>query len=106
MEKVDASDLLAQLAFTADMPEADFKATEQSSVKTDFCALLKVAIDHVNDIRDKAYALGTSRETGDPNVSLTEMMAALQKADVSFQAMSEVHDKLVSAYRDVMNMPI
>jgi flagellar hook-basal body complex protein FliE len=33
-------------------------------------------------------------------------MIASQKATVSFQAMVQVRNKLVDAYRDVMNMPI
>jgi len=33
-------------------------------------------------------------------------MIASQKASVSFQAMVQVRNKLVDAYKDVMNMPI
>ncbi|MGZ5030965.1 MAG: flagellar hook-basal body complex protein FliE, partial [Methylobacter sp.] len=43
---------------------------------------------------------------GDTNVSLAEVMVASQKASVSFQAMLQVRNKLVEAYKDVMNMPI
>jgi flagellar hook-basal body complex protein FliE len=38
--------------------------------------------------------------------SLPEVMIALQKANLSFQAMTEVRNRLVSAYQDIMNMPI
>ena len=106
MEKVDASELLSQLKSMADMAKTDFKATEQPSARTDFGALLKGAIDHVNDIQTKADQLETSFESGDSNVSLVEVMVALQKANVSFQAMTEVRNKLVNAYQDIMNMPM
>jgi flagellar hook-basal body complex protein FliE len=33
-------------------------------------------------------------------------MISLQKANVSFQAMVQVRNKLVSAYHDVMNMQV
>jgi flagellar hook-basal body complex protein FliE len=33
-------------------------------------------------------------------------MLAVQKADLSFRAMTEVRNKLVDAYRDIMNMPL
>jgi flagellar hook-basal body complex protein FliE len=39
-------------------------------------------------------------------VNLPEVMIALQKASLSFQAMTEVRNKLVNAYQDIMNMPI
>jgi len=35
-----------------------------------------------------------------------EVMIALQKANLSFQAMTEVRNRLVSAYQEIMNMPI
>jgi flagellar hook-basal body complex protein FliE len=43
---------------------------------------------------------------GEPNVDLTEVMVAVQKASLSFQAMTQVRNKLVQAYQDVMNMPV
>jgi flagellar hook-basal body complex protein FliE len=33
-------------------------------------------------------------------------MIALQKSSVSFQAMTEVRNKMVEAYKEIMNMPI
>ena len=38
--------------------------------------------------------------------SLTDVMVAQQKASVSFQATLQVRNKLVEAYKDVMNMPM
>lgn len=106
MEKVDASDLLAQLKAMAAMAKTDFKAAEQSPSKADFGALLKGAIDHVNDSQMNAFHLEKAFEKGDPNVNLVEVMVALQKANLSFQAMTEVRNKLVSAYQDIMNMQV
>jgi flagellar hook-basal body complex protein FliE len=33
-------------------------------------------------------------------------MVNLQKADLSFQQMTQVRNKLVSAYQTIMNMPV
>ena len=33
-------------------------------------------------------------------------MVAMQKANISFQAVVQVRNKLVSAYQDIMNMPV
>jgi flagellar hook-basal body complex protein FliE len=33
-------------------------------------------------------------------------MVAMQKANISFQAMVQVRNKLVSAYQEVMNMQV
>jgi flagellar hook-basal body complex protein FliE len=39
-------------------------------------------------------------------VNLPEVMIAWQKASLSFQAMTEVRNRLVNAYQEIMNMPI
>jgi flagellar hook-basal body complex protein FliE len=33
-------------------------------------------------------------------------MVAVQKADLSLRALTEVRNKLVDAYKDIMNMPV
>ena len=43
---------------------------------------------------------------GDPNVSLVDTMVAAQKAGLAFDATLQVRNKLVEAYKDIMNMPI
>jgi flagellar hook-basal body complex protein FliE len=48
----------------------------------------------------------SSFERGDENIDLAQVMIAAQKSSVSFQAMVEVRNKLVEAYKDVMNMPV
>jgi flagellar hook-basal body complex protein FliE len=45
-------------------------------------------------------------ETGASDIKLADVMVATQKASVSFQAMLQVRNKLVEAYKDVMNMPM
>ena len=72
----------------------------------DFRDLLKQSIDAVNDTQQSASALRTSFERGDEGVDLAEVMIAAQKSSLSFQAMVEVRNKLVDAYKDVMNMPV
>jgi flagellar hook-basal body complex protein FliE len=74
--------------------------------RTDFSQLLKDSINQVNETQKSASGLATAFEAGDPNVNLSEVMIALQKASVSFQAMTQVRNNLVSAYKEVMNMPV
>ncbi len=72
----------------------------------DFASLLKQSIDSVNTSQQTAGKLSQAFEIGDADVSLAEVMIASQKADISFQAMVQVRNKLVEAYKDVMNMPL
>lgn len=80
------------------------QAGENSGVN--FSEILKTSINEVNEVQSDAANLVKAFEQGDPNVDITEVMVALQKASVSFQAMTQVRNKLVSAYQDIMNMPL
>ena len=81
-------------------------APPASETQGGFGELLKASMDAVNDAQTKASDMAAALERGDKNVQLPEVMIALQKASLSFQAMTEVRNRLVSAYQEVMNMPI
>lgn len=71
-----------------------------------FSSALKQALDGVNSAQKHADGLATQFQFDNPNVTLEETMVALQKASISFQAVVQVRNKLVSAYQDVMNMSV
>ena len=72
----------------------------------DFGNTLKNAVDNVNDQQMQAKELQVAYEQGDPRVDLTQVMISMQKASLSFQAMTQVRNRLVSAYEDIMKMPV
>jgi flagellar hook-basal body complex protein FliE len=79
---------------------------EKASGNTDFSELLQQSIASINDSQLSASKMATEFEMGATNISLADVMVANQKASVSFQAMLQVRNKLVEAYKDVMNMPM
>lgn len=72
----------------------------------DFAEMLKNAIDKVNETQKTASALRESYEMGDPEVDITQVMIASQKSTVAFEAMTQVRNKLVTAYQEIMRMPV
>ncbi|MBY5921303.1 flagellar hook-basal body complex protein FliE [Ferrimonas balearica] len=72
----------------------------------DFSAFLTDAIDHVNGLQMNASDLATRLELGDTRVSLSDTMIAKEKAGVAFEATVQVRNKLVEAYKEIMNMPV
>jgi flagellar hook-basal body complex protein FliE len=74
--------------------------------RPDFSKLLSDSIDQVNSLQQEASSMKTSFETGDSNIDIPEVMIAVQKASVSFEAITEVRNKLLSAYQEVMNMQV
>lgn len=72
----------------------------------EFSELLAQAIEKVSDAQTSAAGMAQAFELGETDATLAEVMIALQKASLSFQAMTEVRNRLVSAYQEIMNMPI
>ena len=72
----------------------------------DFTALMQDSIDAVNASMMEAKAKASAFESGNPQVSLTEVMVATQRAGLEFQAMTEVRNKLLTAYQEIMSMPV
>lgn len=108
MSNIEINALLAQMRTTASRLETSLPAgsgVQESSGDT-FKNLLKDSISSVNSTAQTAATMAASFEQGDPDTSLTEVMLQLQKADLSFRAMTEVRNKLVTAYQEIMNMPV
>jgi flagellar hook-basal body complex protein FliE len=80
-------------------------ATQQSG-PSEFANILSKGIDQVNQMDQKATQLATAFQRGDPGVQLPQVMIEMQKASVSFRALTEVRNRLVTAYQDIMNMQI
>lgn len=81
-------------------------AAATSATAPGFGAMFSQAINKVAETQQSAGTLSRSFEQGDPGVSLTQVMVATQKASVSFQAMTQVRNKLIDAYQEVMNMQV
>ena len=72
----------------------------------DFAKILQNSIDQVNQTQQQAEGMAANFAAGDGNTNLQDVMISLQKANISFQEMVQVRNKLVSAYHDVMNMQV
>lgn len=104
MSTPEINQVLAQMrvARAQAMDGAGMPETSQG----DFGDLLKRSINAVNETQQDASSLRTAFEQGEEGLDLAEVMIAVQKSSISFQAMVEVRNKLVDAYKDVMNMPV
>jgi len=66
----------------------------------------KNAIQSVSDSQMHSAELKNAFEVGDPRVSLEQVTIASQQASLGFEAMLQVRNKLVDAYKEIMNMPV
>ena len=71
-----------------------------------FSDMLGQAVNKVHETQQASSQLSTAFEIGKSGVDLTDVMIAKEKAGVSFQAITQVRNKLVQAYQDIMQMPV
>jgi flagellar hook-basal body complex protein FliE len=109
MSQMEINNILAQIrslsaqtkVSTAQAPQA-----QQTQGPSEFANIMKSGLDVVNQNQAKADQMTDAFSRGAPGVELPQVMLATAKASVSFHALSEVRNRLVSAYQDIMNMQL
>jgi flagellar hook-basal body complex protein FliE len=80
--------------------------TTGKSDSVSFASVLKGGIDEVNRMQQRARTTVEKFERGVPGVDLPQVMIDMQKSSVAFRGAVEVRNRVVSAYQDIMNMPV
>ena len=63
------------------------------------------ALSKVNELQTNSSAMTESYERGETS-DIAAVMLARQQASVGFEATLQVRNKLLSAYKDIMSMPV
>jgi flagellar hook-basal body complex protein FliE len=71
-----------------------------------FSSELQNSVRRINQLQQSAGASANALQRGDPGVALHEVMVDVQKAGIAFDMGVQVRNKLVNAYKDIMNMPV
>ncbi|MBV9843438.1 MAG: flagellar hook-basal body complex protein FliE [Sphingomonadaceae bacterium] len=72
---------------------------------SDFGSALKDALGKVNDLQNQSNDMQDQYERGE-TTDIAGVMLAREKASVGFEATLQVRNKLLSAYKDIMSMPV
>ncbi len=106
MDTKGIDQMLGLLRATAAQAGSKPQETPVAAGGVDFATVLQNSIEQVNQTQQQAETMAASFAAGDDNANLHEVMISPQKANVSFQEMVQVRNKLVTAYHDVMNMQV
>lgn len=71
-----------------------------------FAGELQASIQRINQLQQASAAKAEAFQAGDPGVELNDLMVDMQKASVAFQMGVQVRNRLVTAYKDIMNMQV
>lgn len=108
MDRISVENVLSQIRAMQDMAAGrPAAANAPKSVEGGgFSAALQAQIQQVNGAQHQAKNLAQAFESGSADVNLQDVMISMQKANISFQTMIQVRNRVVSAYQDIMNMQI
>ena len=84
---------------------AEGRSAQPEGEGPNFGDVLKKAIAEVNGLEKEADRQVVELATGRA-ANVHEAMLALQKADISFRLLMEIRDKLISAYQEIMRLPV
>jgi len=78
-------------------------SSPQEASGSSFDDVINEAISKVSQVQNDAdKAVGELTKGGD----VTSAILAVEKADMSFQLMVEIRNKLISTYEEIMRMPV
>ncbi|WP_066797924.1 flagellar hook-basal body complex protein FliE [Sphingomonas soli] len=80
-------------------------ASPAAAKPASFASTMEEALKSVNQAQQNASELSSAYERGE-TVDIAKVMLARQQASVGFEATLQVRNKLLSAYKDIMSMPV
>lgn len=104
MNEISPQQLLSQIRAMG----RDLQPVQQPEPQgtTNFGDMLETSLNAVSDAQQSASKLQVGFETGTGDATLAEVIIASRKASLSFSAATEVRNKLITAYQEIMNMPV
>lgn len=106
MDAIKLNTLLNELNRTAAVAGNRVENDPAIAGGSDFASMFKGMLNTVNQAQQNAAAMSRAFELGEDKADLAEVMINLQKSRLHFQTTLQVRNKLISAYQDIMNMPL
>ncbi len=79
--------------------------SQKTQGPADFGDLIRQTVDKVNSNQMASSQISAAYERGE-GVPLTDVVLAMQKSSLSFEATLQVRNKVLKAYEDILNMPV
>jgi len=109
MIETEISNVLSQIRSMStrmDQPLAADAAGPAAAGGAQFGDLVRNAVNQVSEQQQAAEALVEKFQAGDRNTSIADVVVQMQKASISFTAMTEARNRIIEAYREIMSMSV
>ena len=101
---ITAANAYAKLARLADPGANPLKQTTGDSAGPSFGTMVKEAINSVVEAGRKSDGQAQAMAAGKANI--VDVVTAVSETEVAVEAMVSIRDKVISAYEEIMRMPI
>jgi flagellar hook-basal body complex protein FliE len=113
MNTIDSSKLLAMRSQILQQNNALQRAASAGGIENGaapakeggFGDAMKTALTQVNSMQAQSSAMTEAYERGEVT-DIAQVMLARQQSSIGFEATLQVRNKLLSAYKDIMSMPV
>ena len=96
---------MRMLASQSQAPAPTVDSVNSSGPVSSFSDSMAASLKTVNETQLTSKSMMEAFERGE-DVSLSEVMLAMQSSSMAFQATLQVRNKVLSAYQDIMKMPV
>lgn len=72
----------------------------------DTFSAVKDVFNNVNQMQSESETIKNAFISGDKHVSLSQVVIASQKSKLAFEGLVTVRNKILEAYKEIMNMPV
>lgn len=98
--------LAAQASGGIQSPVVNLNSALQEKSETRFSDVLLDSVKSLNEVRNQSSAMTEKFMLGAPDVTLNDVMVGMQKSSLALNLGVQVRNKLVSAYQEIMSMPV
>lgn len=97
--------MITRMRVMAEQVSTDGLQGSSATNATSFSDTLTQSLERVNELQGVAEDKRVAFEMGE-DVSIAEVMLAKERASIAFEATLQVRNKVLSAYQEIMQMPV
>lgn len=106
LKPFDFAHAVARAGLNADGTPLARSKEAQSIAGASFQSAMSQALGSVSNQQRQAEVLQRELQLDNPAVSLEQTMVSMQKAQIGFQGVLAVRNRMVQAYNEIMNMQV
>lgn len=106
--RTDISEMLSKIREVSNKSDVFTGNSVVTSTKNfdDVMSMAKNAVSNVNQVQVQSEVLKNAYISGDSSVSMSQVIVASQKSKLAFEGLMAVRNKILDAYKEIMNMPV